>query len=265
MALCSSVQSPGEVTGWWVVLELVTQACLHGGVNCSLLSRAGVFSSDHCSSSSISYTKAEKHLWACFCLFFFFFSLLTVGPLIVSFRALPSERTIIKKNPFVQSGGLYRPPHCLARYKSAILVAYSNQEKDLHHFLYYIHPFLQRQQLSYRIYLIQQVSLNQIPLLGGLSLPVKHQVLSKKCESCNMEAPFYAWVKQVSYMPSYLHGCCWLKYLTTCQDHCSAIDLLCFFFCSRGIKLSLSGNLYFPQFKSWMWAVCQWLASIATE
>lgn len=62
MALCSSVQSPGEVTGWWVVLELVTQACLHGGVNCSLLSRAGVFSSDHCSSSSISYTKAEKHL-----------------------------------------------------------------------------------------------------------------------------------------------------------------------------------------------------------
>uniref|UniRef100_A0A8B9IG55 Beta-1,4-galactosyltransferase n=1 Tax=Anser cygnoides TaxID=8845 RepID=A0A8B9IG55_ANSCY len=90
-------------------------------------------------------------------LFFFFLSLLTVGPLIISFRVLPSERMIIKKNPFVQSGGLYRPPHCLARYKSAILVAYSNQEKYLHHLLYYIHPFLQRQQLSYRIYLIQQV------------------------------------------------------------------------------------------------------------
>nr|XP_013039020.1 beta-1,4-galactosyltransferase 3 [Anser cygnoides] len=82
---------------------------------------------------------------------------LLVGPLIISFRVLPSERMIIKKNPFVQSGGLYRPPHCLARYKSAILVAYSNQEKYLHHLLYYIHPFLQRQQLSYRIYLIQQV------------------------------------------------------------------------------------------------------------
>lgn len=87
---------------------------------------------------------------------------------------LPSERKIIKKNPFVQSGGLYRPPHCLARYKSAILVAYSNQEKYLHHLLYYIHPFLQRQQLSYRIYLIQQVSLNQIPPAGGrLSFQVR--------------------------------------------------------------------------------------------
>uniref|UniRef100_A0A8C0HIS0 Beta-1,4-galactosyltransferase n=1 Tax=Buteo japonicus TaxID=224669 RepID=A0A8C0HIS0_9AVES len=70
---------------------------------------------------------------------------------------LPSEKMIIKKNPFVQSGGRYRPPHCLARYKSAILVAYKNQEKYLHHLLYYIHPFLQRQQLSYSIYLIQQV------------------------------------------------------------------------------------------------------------
>ncbi|XP_049680465.1 beta-1,4-galactosyltransferase 3-like isoform X2 [Accipiter gentilis] len=80
-----------------------------------------------------------------------------VGPLTITFRVLPSEKMIIKKNPFVQSGGRYRPPHCLARYKSAILVAYKNQEKYLHHLLYYIHPFLQRQQLSYSIYLIQQV------------------------------------------------------------------------------------------------------------
>uniref|UniRef100_A0A8D0G0J3 Beta-1,4-galactosyltransferase n=1 Tax=Strix occidentalis caurina TaxID=311401 RepID=A0A8D0G0J3_STROC len=79
------------------------------------------------------------------------------GPLTITFRVLPSERMIVKKNPFVQAGGCYRPPHCLARYKSAILVAYRNQEKYLHHLLYYIHPFLQRQQLSYSIYLIQQV------------------------------------------------------------------------------------------------------------
>ncbi|XP_019326364.1 PREDICTED: beta-1,4-galactosyltransferase 3 isoform X2 [Aptenodytes forsteri] len=37
------------------------------------------------------------------------------------------------------------------------IFAYRNQEKYLHHLLYYIHPFLQRQQLSYSIYLIQQV------------------------------------------------------------------------------------------------------------
>jgi len=94
-----------------------------------------------------------------------FLSLLTVGPLTITFRVLHSERTIIKKNPFVQSGGRYRPPHCVARYKSAILVAYRNQEKHLHHLLYYIHPFLQRQQLSYSIYLIQQVTLNWMCLV----------------------------------------------------------------------------------------------------
>uniref|UniRef100_A0A8C6YPI4 Beta-1,4-galactosyltransferase n=1 Tax=Nothoprocta perdicaria TaxID=30464 RepID=A0A8C6YPI4_NOTPE len=66
-------------------------------------------------------------------------------------------RMIIQKNPLVHSGGRYRPPHCLARYKSAILVAYRGQERYLRHFLYYLHPFLQRQQLSYSIYLIQQV------------------------------------------------------------------------------------------------------------
>ncbi|XP_062368745.1 beta-1,4-galactosyltransferase 3-like [Cinclus cinclus] len=92
-----------------------------------------------------------------------------VGPLFITFRRLPSERMIMERNPFVQSGGHYRPPHCFARYKSAILVAYRNQEKYLRHLLYYIHPFLQRQQLSYTIYLIQQVgtgSFNRAKLLN---------------------------------------------------------------------------------------------------
>ncbi|XP_030912551.1 beta-1,4-galactosyltransferase 3-like isoform X2 [Geospiza fortis] len=92
-----------------------------------------------------------------------------VGPLTITFKVLPSERMIIKRNPFVQSGGHYKPPHCFPRYKSAILVAYRNQEKYLRHLLYYIHPFLQRQQLSYTIYLIQQVgtgSFNRAKLLN---------------------------------------------------------------------------------------------------
>ncbi|XP_008629971.1 beta-1,4-galactosyltransferase 3-like [Corvus hawaiiensis] len=92
-----------------------------------------------------------------------------VGPLTITFRVLPSERVIMKRNPFVQPGGHYRPPHCFPRYKSAILVAYRNQEKYLRHLLYYIHPFLQRQQLSYTIYLIQQVgtgSFNRAKLLN---------------------------------------------------------------------------------------------------
>ncbi|XP_032638312.1 beta-1,4-galactosyltransferase 3-like [Chelonoidis abingdonii] len=79
-----------------------------------------------------------------------------VGPLTITFNTFPSERMIIKKNPFVRFGGCYSPPHCLARYKSAIIVPHKNQEKHLRHLLYYLHPFLQRQQLHYGIYLIHQ-------------------------------------------------------------------------------------------------------------
>ncbi|XP_066476377.1 beta-1,4-galactosyltransferase 3-like isoform X2 [Tiliqua scincoides] len=79
-----------------------------------------------------------------------------VGPLTITFDTLPSERTIISKNPYVQLGGQYSPPHCLARYKTAIIVPHRNRERHLLHFLYYLHPFLQRQQLHYCIYLIHQ-------------------------------------------------------------------------------------------------------------
>ncbi|XP_042313384.1 beta-1,4-galactosyltransferase 3-like [Sceloporus undulatus] len=83
-------------------------------------------------------------------------TVMNVGPLTITFDKLPSERTIIDKNPYVQSGGCYSPPHCLTNYKTAIIVPHRNQEKQLRHFLYYLHPFLQRQQLYYCIYLIHQ-------------------------------------------------------------------------------------------------------------
>uniref|UniRef100_A0A2D4P3H6 Beta-1,4-galactosyltransferase n=1 Tax=Micrurus surinamensis TaxID=129470 RepID=A0A2D4P3H6_MICSU len=79
-----------------------------------------------------------------------------VGLLTITFDTLYSERTIIHKNPYVQLGGCYSPPHCLAHYKTAVIVPCGNCEKQLHQFLYYLHPFLQRQQLSYCIYLIHQ-------------------------------------------------------------------------------------------------------------
>nr|XP_056714268.1 beta-1,4-galactosyltransferase 3-like [Euleptes europaea] len=92
-----------------------------------------------------------------------------VGPLTITFNTLPSERTIISKNPYVQLGGHYSPPHCLARYKTAVIVPHRNRKKQLRHLLYYLHPFLQRQQLHYRIYLIHQAGngrFNQAKLLN---------------------------------------------------------------------------------------------------
>ncbi|MBN3326667.1 B4GT3 galactosyltransferase, partial [Atractosteus spatula] len=81
---------------------------------------------------------------------------LLVGPLRVTLLTVPALRRVVKKNPYVKRGGLYRPPHCLARYKTAIIVPHRNREVHLRHLLYHLHPFLQRQQLHYRIYVIHQ-------------------------------------------------------------------------------------------------------------
>ncbi|XP_069492028.1 beta-1,4-galactosyltransferase 3-like [Ambystoma mexicanum] len=79
-----------------------------------------------------------------------------VGPLTVLFDELPSLQTIAKKNPYVTSGGCYVPRHCQTRYKSAIIIPFRNREKHLRYLLYYLHPFLQRQQLQYGIFVIHQ-------------------------------------------------------------------------------------------------------------
>ncbi|XP_030059786.1 beta-1,4-galactosyltransferase 3 isoform X2 [Microcaecilia unicolor] len=102
-----------------------------------------------------------------------------VGPITVVFTKLPSERGIVKKNPYVQSGGQYKPPHCLAHYKSAIIIPHRNRELHLRYLLYYLHPFLQRQQLQYRIYLIHQAgngTFNRAKLLNvGVKEALKNE------------------------------------------------------------------------------------------
>ncbi|KAL0171517.1 hypothetical protein M9458_031828, partial [Cirrhinus mrigala] len=64
-----------------------------------------------------------------------------------------------RKNPLVVRGGRYRPPNCEARHRTAIIIPHRNREHHLKFLLYYLHPFLQRQQLSYGIYVIHQVRL----------------------------------------------------------------------------------------------------------
>ncbi|KAG7274363.1 hypothetical protein CRUP_028684 [Coryphaenoides rupestris] len=52
--------------------------------------------------------------------------------------------------------GRYQPPECTARQSVAILVPHRGREKHLLYLLHHLHPFLQRQQLHYAIYVIQQ-------------------------------------------------------------------------------------------------------------
>ncbi|XP_025050465.1 beta-1,4-galactosyltransferase 3 [Alligator sinensis] len=79
-----------------------------------------------------------------------------IGPLTVSFSQVPTLEQIQAKNPAVSVGGRYRPLTCEPRSRTAIIVPHRNREMHLGHLLYYLHPFLQRQQLHYGIYVIHQ-------------------------------------------------------------------------------------------------------------
>lgn len=52
--------------------------------------------------------------------------------------------------------GRYQPEECKALQKVAILIPHRNREKHLMYLLEHLHPFLQRQQLEYGIYIIHQ-------------------------------------------------------------------------------------------------------------
>lgn len=52
--------------------------------------------------------------------------------------------------------GEYEPPDCTARRSVAILIPHRNRERHLLYLLHHLHPFLQRQQIHYAIYVIQQ-------------------------------------------------------------------------------------------------------------
>lgn len=55
---------------------------------------------------------------------------------------------------------MYKPPDCIARESVAILIPHRSRERHLLYLMHHLHPFLQRQQLHYAIYVIQQVGLH---------------------------------------------------------------------------------------------------------
>ncbi|RXG57625.1 Beta-1,4-N-acetylgalactosaminyltransferase bre-4 [Armadillidium vulgare] len=57
----------------------------------------------------------------------------------------------------IKSGGVWHPEECQAQYESVIIVPYRNRYEQLQIFLQYMHPFLQRQHLHYRIVVVEQM------------------------------------------------------------------------------------------------------------
>ncbi|XP_068944373.1 beta-1,4-galactosyltransferase 3-like [Petaurus breviceps papuanus] len=80
-----------------------------------------------------------------------------IGPLKVNFPIDLTLDAITQKNPLVQFGGNYQPPNCWALHHTAIIIPYRARRKHLYQLLYHLHPFLQRQQIHYTIYVVHQM------------------------------------------------------------------------------------------------------------
>ncbi|XP_064322159.1 beta-1,4-galactosyltransferase 4 isoform X2 [Phalacrocorax carbo] len=73
----------------------------------------------------------------------------------LTFKASLTLEEVQKENPQVAKGR-YHPTECSALQHVAILIPHRNREKHLLYLLEHLHPFLQRQQLDYGIYVIHQ-------------------------------------------------------------------------------------------------------------
>ncbi|CAJ1059316.1 beta-1%2C4-galactosyltransferase 1 [Xyrichtys novacula] len=81
---------------------------------------------------------------------------LLVGPLRVEFNTPVSLDQIVKENPNLQPGGRFKPKDCEAQQKVALIIPFRKRDEHLKFWLYYLHPILQRQQLDYGVYVINQ-------------------------------------------------------------------------------------------------------------
>ncbi|XP_068229674.1 beta-1,4-N-acetylgalactosaminyltransferase bre-4-like [Palaemon carinicauda] len=82
-------------------------------------------------------------------------SLLPVGILRIFRSAKPLEQQE-KEHPELEPGGHYRPPNCTARHRVAIIIPYRNRAEQLPPFFNHMHAFLQRQQIEYSIFIVEQ-------------------------------------------------------------------------------------------------------------
>jgi len=75
-------------------------------------------------------------------------------PVVVS--DVPSMDSMSEMFPMLELGGRWKPLDCRAKHKVAIIVPYRDREPHLRTFLLNIHRFLQKQQIEYGIYIVEQ-------------------------------------------------------------------------------------------------------------
>jgi len=63
-------------------------------------------------------------------------------------------------NAVLERGGIYIPARCSANHRVAIIIPFRNRKEHLLLFLQHMHPFLQRQQVEYQIFVVEQSGSN---------------------------------------------------------------------------------------------------------
>ncbi|KAM3939206.1 beta-1,4-galactosyltransferase 1 [Leptodactylus fuscus] len=81
---------------------------------------------------------------------------LLVGPLRIEFSVSVDLEQVRRTNPNVMEGGRYKPKDCKALQKVALIIPFRKRDEHLKYWLHYLHPILQRQQLDYGVYVINQ-------------------------------------------------------------------------------------------------------------
>lgn len=69
----------------------------------------------------------------------------------------PSEDDLERKFSNLDPGGHWRPHDCAAKHKVAIIIPYRDRDSHLRAFLHHMHPFLQKQQLDYAFFVVEQI------------------------------------------------------------------------------------------------------------
>lgn len=83
-----------------------------------------------------------------------------VGPLYVN-ESIPKMEEVEKEmatahGGWVSNGGCWKPTECKARVKMALIIPYRNRFEQLSIFVRHMHPILKRQNVDYRIFVVEQ-------------------------------------------------------------------------------------------------------------
>ncbi|MCL4142249.1 UNVERIFIED_CONTAM: hypothetical protein GTU68_011233 [Idotea baltica] len=78
------------------------------------------------------------------------------GPVKVNLNNIPSLEVQEQSHEELEPGGRFRPSECLSRHKVAIIIPFRDRATHLAVFLHNLLPFLERQQIDFAIFIVEQ-------------------------------------------------------------------------------------------------------------